>query len=75
MQLLTKIDHPVLLQVVCDALDDQNIKYRVDGSFSTAMGPGIGLFTPRVMVEARQLELAEQVLIDLDIERDTSPHV
>lgn len=70
MKLLFKTDNPVSMQILCDALDDQGIEWRVDGTFGTAIAPGTTLFTPRLMVEEGQLELAEQVLADLGMSMD-----
>ena len=70
MKLLTKIDNQVLLQVLCDALDGQHIAWRVDGAFGTALGPGTGLFSPRIFVDEKDLELSRQIMADLEIEGD-----
>ncbi|MDQ7010313.1 MAG: DUF2007 domain-containing protein [Mariprofundaceae bacterium] len=65
MQLLKKIADPVLLQILCDALDSRGIGFRVDNVGMNALLPLPGVMDARVMVVDEDIEAARQVLDDL----------
>ena len=65
MQLLKKIADPVLLQILCDALGERGIGFRVDNAGMNALLPLPGVMDARVMVVDEDIEAARQVLADL----------
>ncbi len=65
MQCLTKISDPITLQILCDALDEKDINYRVDDVGMRALLPLPGITDARVMVHDADKEASEQVLRDL----------
>jgi len=65
MQLLKKIADPVLLQILCDALEERGIGFRVDDAGMNALLPLPGVMDARVMVVEEDIEAARQVLDDL----------
>ena len=65
MQLLRKIADPVLLQILCDALEERGIGFRVDDAGMNALLPLPGVMDARVMVVEEDIEAARQVLDDL----------
>jgi len=67
MKFLTKTIDPVILQVICDALEEKGIAYRVDDEGMRALLPLPGITDARVMVHGADMDAAEQVLHDLDI--------
>jgi len=65
MQLLKKIADPVLLQILCDALGERGIGFRVDNAGMNALLPLPGVMDARVMVGDDDIKAARQVLADL----------
>lgn len=70
MQLLKKMADRMTLQVLCDALEQQGIDFRVDGREMHALLPLPGIFDARVMVAERDWHAARQVLSDLGLDTD-----
>ncbi len=66
MKLLSKITDMVALQILCDALDEKDIGYRVDDAGMHALMPLPGITDVRVMVHGADMEAAEQILRDLN---------
>ncbi|MDQ6959416.1 MAG: DUF2007 domain-containing protein, partial [Mariprofundaceae bacterium] len=67
MQCLTKTADPVTLQILCDALAEKGIEYRVNDSGIRALLPLPGVTDARIMVRGADMEAAKQVQYDLDI--------
>ncbi|MFQ5581769.1 MAG: putative signal transducing protein [Mariprofundaceae bacterium] len=65
MQLLKKIADPVLLQILCDALDERGINFRVENAGMNALLPLPGVMDAHVMVKDEDIQPARQVLDDL----------
>ncbi len=53
------------MQILCDALDEKDINYRVDDVGMRALLPLPGITDARVMVHDADKEASEQVLRDL----------
>jgi hypothetical protein len=68
MRLLTRLSDPVRLQVLCDALDAQHIRFRVDHAGMHALLPLPVVMDVHVMVEEDDLEAASRILDDLEME-------
>ncbi len=67
MRVLKEISDPVALQVLCDALDERGVEYRVDDAGMRALLPLPGITDARVLVHGADMAAAERVLNDLDI--------
>jgi len=65
---LKRIDDPIFLQVLCDALDERGIRFRVDNAGMHALMPLPVVMDARLLVEEAQLTEAEEVLRDLESE-------
>jgi len=70
MQLLMKSVDPVSVQVLCDALEEAKIAFRVDNAGISSLMPLPGLFETRVMVEDDDQVAAERILADLGMAND-----
>jgi hypothetical protein len=62
---LTRISDPVLLQVLCDALAERHVVFRVDNAGMNALMPLPGVMDARIVVDELNLGEARQVLSDL----------
>jgi len=65
MQCLIKIADPITLQILCDALDERGIAYRVDDAGMRALLPLPGITDARIMVHDADMEAANRVQHDL----------
>ena len=65
---LKRLDDPIFLQVLCDALAEKGIRYRVDNAGMHALLPLPVVMDVRLLVEEARLSEAEQVLHDLETE-------
>jgi flagellar biosynthesis/type III secretory pathway M-ring protein FliF/YscJ len=68
MECLKKVGDPVTLQILCDALQEKGISFRVDNAGMNALLPVPGLMDARVMVAEEDITAAELVLVDLNLE-------
>jgi len=64
---LIRIADPVSLQILCDALTEQLIVFRIDNAGMSALMPLPGVMDARVLVENSDLKAAEQILHDLEM--------
>lgn len=67
MLLLVEMDNHVLLQILCDALDDRRVVYNVENVAVSRMFPG--MTEARVLVEERDYDAARRILRDLELDR------
>lgn len=65
MHLLKKLSDPVSLQILCDALEERHIRFRVDHAGIHALLPLPGVMDVHVMVEEIDMDAAMRVLDDL----------
>jgi len=65
VELLTRINDPVRLQVLCDALRARGIAYSVDHAGMHALMPLPDVMDVRLMVEAQDMAAARRVLADV----------
>lgn len=63
---LKRFDDPIFLQVICDALADRGIRFRVDNAGMHALMPLPVVMDARLLVEEERLAEAEEVLRDLE---------
>ena len=70
MQLLKKMNDQISLQILCDLLESGGIAYRVEGAGMNSLMPLPGLIEARVLVDERDLEAAQHVLIEIEREGD-----
>ncbi len=70
MVLLARIDHPVRLQLVKDALRGRGIEPVIESEGVQGLLPGLSLFAARVLVADEDLDAARRVLRDLGLERE-----
>lgn len=68
MQLLIRLSDPVRLQVLCDALAAQHIRFRTDHAGMHALLPLPGVMDVHVMVDTDQMDAATRVLEDLGMD-------
>jgi len=67
MHVLKQISDPVALQVLCDALDERGVEYRVDDAGMRALMPLPGITDARVLVHDADMAAADAVLRDLNL--------
>lgn len=65
---LKRFDDPVFLQVLCDALTERGIRFRVDNAGMHALLPLPVVMDARLLVDQESLAEAEEVLRDLESE-------
>lgn len=65
MHLLKKLSDPVDLRVLCDALGERRIRFRVDHAGINALMPLPGLMDVHVMVNDDDAAAARRILDDL----------
>jgi len=65
MYVLKKLSDPVALQVLCDALGERRIPFRVDHAGIHALLPLPGLIDVHVMVDDDDADAAKRILDDL----------
>lgn len=63
---LKRIADPVLLQVICDALQQHGIACRVDNAGMHALMPLPGVMDARLLVDEAKVTEARQILRDLE---------
>jgi Putative prokaryotic signal transducing protein len=68
MRLLTKLSDPVNLQILCDALGDRHIRFRVDHAGINALLPLPGVMDVHVMVDEGDADAAKRILRDLGMD-------
>lgn len=68
MRLLKQVSDRLCLQLLCDALRQQGVDFRVDGEAMHALMPLPGIFDARVMVADGDWATAIRVLRDLGME-------
>ncbi len=66
MELLKKFNNPVLLQITCDALAERGIGFRVENAGMNALMPLPDVMDARLRVSAADMDVARQVLDDLE---------
>jgi len=71
MQMLVRLNDPISLQALSDALDDIYIEYRVDNAGMHALMPLPDIMDIRVYVNQADLDAARQVVRDLKLGDDT----
>ena len=64
---LKRFDDPVLLQILCDALQDKGIGYRVDNAGMHALLPLPVVMETRLFVDEARLAEAEKILRDFEM--------
>jgi len=64
---LIRIADPVSLQILCDALAERAIVFRVDNAGMHALMPLPGVMDARILVEESDLSAARLVLNDLEM--------
>jgi hypothetical protein len=64
---LIRIADPVSLQILCDALAERLIVFRVDNAGMNALMPLPSVMDARILVEKRDLRAAELILNDLEM--------
>ena len=64
---LIRIADPVSLQILCDALAERTIIFRVDNAGMNALMPLPGVMDARVLVEENDLEASEMIVRDLEM--------
>lgn len=64
---MIRITNPVSLQILCDALTERSIIFRVDNAGMSALMPLPGVMDARVLVADSDLKAAEQILDDLEM--------
>ena len=65
---LMKVSDPVLLQLICDALASENIDFHINNAGMNALMPLPTVMDARVMVAGDDVQAAEQVLHDLELD-------
>ena len=65
---LIRIANPVSLQILCDALTEREIIFRVDNAGMNALMPLPGVMDARILVEESDLQAAELILRDLEMD-------
>lgn len=70
MILLAKLNDPVALQVLTDALSERGIDFRVEDAGMHALLPLTGIFDARVMVTEDDEAPARRILDDLGVTHD-----
>lgn len=66
---LIKLSDPVLLQVLSDALVEQEIFFRIDNAGMNALMPLPTVMDARVLVAEDAFKAAEQILHDLELKQ------
>jgi hypothetical protein len=64
---LIRIADPVSLQILCDALEERAIIFRVDNAGMNALMPLPGVMDARILVEEDDLKAAELIVRDLEM--------
>ena len=64
---LIRIADPVSLQILCDALAERAIIFRVDNAGMNALMPLPVVMDARILVEERDLTAAELIVRDLEM--------
>jgi len=64
---LIRIADPVSLQILCDALTDRSVIFRVDNAGMHALMPLPGVMDARILVESSDVKVAERILSDLEM--------
>ncbi len=64
---LIRIADPVSLQILCDALAEQSIIFRVDNAGMNALMPLPVVIDARILVEESNLEASQLILNDLEM--------
>jgi len=67
MQMLVRLNDPISLQALSDALDDICIEYRVDNAGMHALMPLPDIMDMRVFVNPADMDAARQVVRDLKL--------
>lgn len=65
---LKRFDDPVLLQVLCDALQEKGIAYRVDNAGMHALLPLPVVMEARLLVDEARLSDAGKILSDFGMD-------
>ncbi len=68
MPILLKLSDPVSLQVLCDALSERGIGFRVDNAGMHALMPLPDVMDIRVFVEQEDVAAAQRIVGDLKLE-------
>ena len=68
MHVLKKLSDPVNLQILCDALGERHIRFRVDHAGINALLPLPGVMDVHVVVDEDDAEAAKHVLHDLGMD-------
>lgn len=68
MQLLTKLSDPVILQILCDALEQRHIRCIADHAGMRSLLPLPGVMDVHVMVDDGDLDAARRILHDLGMD-------
>lgn len=68
MKRLIKLSDPVTVQILCDALNEQHISFRVDNSGMHALLPLPVVMDMQIMVNQNDLKMARQILHDLGMD-------
>jgi len=71
MQMLVRLNDPISLQALSDALDDIYIEYRVDNAGMHALMPLPDIMDMRVFVHPADMDAARRVVRDLKLGEDT----
>jgi hypothetical protein len=64
---LIRIADPVSLQILCDALAERGVVFRVDNAGMNALMPLPGVMDARILVEENDMGVAKQILNDLEM--------
>jgi len=67
MPKLLTLSDPVSLQVLCDALNDRGISFRVDNAGMHALMPLPDVMDIRIFVEAEDMAAAQRIVEDLKL--------
>jgi len=64
---LIRIADPVSLQILCDALVEKAVVFRVDNAGMNALMPLPGVMDARILVEEADVSAARLILSDLEM--------